>query len=144
MNTTRADLLKIRERITIAKDYADFASMVETWTGEEEFAQIVEAIEKRGSQRAPVQVLTQTSHDVAKDGEEADAATGPEDAQRNELKTPPGQPVDPASMLRAPLMPANSARVAIPAFVSQEDVPTPTPTPGIHAQVEKAGVLSVA
>ena len=36
-----------------AKSYEDMEQFVAPWTGEQEFAEIVEAIEKRGGQRAP-------------------------------------------------------------------------------------------
>ena len=47
------DLRTLREAIVHAKCYEDIEEHVAPWTGEQEFAEIVEAIEKRGGQRAP-------------------------------------------------------------------------------------------
>ncbi len=52
-NASRADLKAFREAIAHSKGYGDMEKHVAPWTGEQEFAEIVEAIEKRGGQRAP-------------------------------------------------------------------------------------------
>ncbi|KAM5530001.1 hypothetical protein V8D89_016334 [Ganoderma adspersum] len=49
----RSDLKTLREAIVHSKSYEDIEPHVAPWTGEQEFAEIVEAIEKRGGQRAP-------------------------------------------------------------------------------------------
>ncbi|EJF67476.1 FMN-linked oxidoreductase [Dichomitus squalens LYAD-421 SS1] len=50
---SRTDLKALREAIVHAKGYEDMEQYVAPWTGEQEFTEIVEAIEKRGGQRAP-------------------------------------------------------------------------------------------
>ena len=52
-NASRAELKALREAIVRAKGYEDMAEDVAPWTGEQEFAEIVAAIERRGGQRAP-------------------------------------------------------------------------------------------
>lgn len=52
-NAKRDDLKAMREAIVHAKCYEDLDAIVAPWTGEQEWAEIVEAIEKRGGQRAP-------------------------------------------------------------------------------------------
>ncbi|KAJ8474244.1 hypothetical protein ONZ51_g7357 [Trametes cubensis] len=52
-NTRKNDSKAMREAIVRAKCYEDLDSFVAPWTGEQEWAEIVEAIEKRGGQRAP-------------------------------------------------------------------------------------------
>ncbi|RPD64574.1 FMN-linked oxidoreductase [Lentinus tigrinus ALCF2SS1-7] len=52
-SASRADLKALREAIVHAKSYEDMEEHVAPWTGEKEFAEIVEAIERRGGQRAP-------------------------------------------------------------------------------------------
>nr|VWO96796.1 Uncharacterized protein [Ganoderma boninense] len=49
----RSDLKTLREAIVHAKSYEDMETHVAPWTGEQEFTEIVEAIEKRAGQRAP-------------------------------------------------------------------------------------------
>ena len=120
---------------------------VAPWTGEEEFQEIVHAIEKRGGQRAvSFESLSRPSTSSVIDRQveaetrsqnsehssrtlETQSQTSVEDL--DDLKTPPLQTgiTDP-HVLDAPLEPSSSARMPIPAFVLQRDVPTPTPTPG--------------
>ncbi|KAI0325421.1 FMN-linked oxidoreductase [Cubamyces sp. BRFM 1775] len=52
-NARRNDLKAMREAIVRAKCYEDLDAFVAPWTGEQEWAEIVEAIEQRGGQRAP-------------------------------------------------------------------------------------------
>ncbi|RDX46718.1 FMN-linked oxidoreductase [Lentinus brumalis] len=52
-NTSRNELKALREAIVRAKGYEDIEEHVAPWTGEQEFAEIVDAIERRGGQRAP-------------------------------------------------------------------------------------------
>ncbi|EIW63776.1 FMN-linked oxidoreductase [Trametes versicolor FP-101664 SS1] len=52
-SSSRNDLKTLREAIVRAKGYADLDTVVAPWTGEQEWAEIVNAIEKRVGQRAP-------------------------------------------------------------------------------------------
>ncbi|KAI0652721.1 FMN-linked oxidoreductase [Trametes meyenii] len=60
-NASRNDLKTFRESIVRAKCYDDLDKFVAPWTGEQEWAEIVEAIERRGGQRAPPHPLEDVS-----------------------------------------------------------------------------------
>ncbi|KAI0964534.1 hypothetical protein AcW1_001332 [Taiwanofungus camphoratus] len=132
---SRADMKELRETIVKAKGYDDMEKHVAPWTGEQEWSEIVSAMEKRGGRRAPVQVLgesivttqQQSAASAAEDGKENDETSSRTPEYREELKTPPCGPPDPA-VQRAPLAPANELRMPLPAIITGE-LPTPTPTP---------------
>ncbi|KAI0370061.1 FMN-linked oxidoreductase, partial [Pilatotrama ljubarskyi] len=52
-HASRNDLKMLREAIMRAKSYDDLEGFVAPWTGEQEWAEIVQAIEARAGQRAP-------------------------------------------------------------------------------------------
>lgn len=145
VNMSKADLKGIRAAIQKAKGYDDMEQYIGKGTGEEEFREIVAAIEKRGGQRAKVQVV---HHDpaTAASTQAQTCDTKPEDASQTQadrtltstlsatdskdgLHTPPTGTVDP-SVMNAPLVPANEMRMPLPAMVTGK-LPTPTPTPRI-------------
>ena len=145
VNMSKVDLKGIRAEIQKAKGHDDMEQYIGKGTGEEEFREIVAAIEKRGGQRAKVQVV---HHDPAT-AASTQAQTGdtkPQDASRPQadrtptstlsasdskdgLHTPPTGTIDP-SVMNAPLAPTNEMRMPLPAMVTGE-LPTPTPTPRI-------------
>ena len=148
INMSKADLKGIRAAIQKAKGYDDMEQYIGKGTGEEEFREIVAAIEKRGGQRAKVQVIhhdsvaaasTQEvktgdakSEDVSQDlAAPARTPTSTVSASDNKdgLHTPPTGTVDP-SVMNAPLVPANDMRMPLPAMITGE-LPTPTPTPRV-------------
>ena len=123
--------------IAKAKGYDDIASIVDNqWTGEEEFAAIVRAIEARDG-RCPRQIEpeailpveatapTETSPTASDTENQVEGTIEPEAI----LKTPQLPQTPDLNILRAPLGPANEARRHVPAFVTGQDVPTPTPVP---------------
>ncbi|OJT07991.1 tRNA-dihydrouridine(20) synthase [NAD(P)+] [Trametes pubescens] len=52
-SSSRNDLKTLREAIVRAKGYADLDAVVAPWTGAQEWAEIVDAIDRRAGQRAP-------------------------------------------------------------------------------------------
>ena len=145
----------MKQAIAQAKGYDDIEKRVGPWTGEQEFAQIVEAIEARNGERQPkveddepaasemtattVNVPETATVEAAKDAEQENSPAVSDTAESATLSTVSSQdmydlktPVrchspDPA-LLRAPLGPANESRMPVPALVSGEDIPTPTPS----------------
>ncbi|KAL6307795.1 hypothetical protein BKA93DRAFT_727023 [Sparassis latifolia] len=109
---SRAGLKTFRETIVHAKSYEDMDPHIAPWTGEEVFSQIVRALEKRNAQQE----------------EAKENASARNVLEQTIEKTPLVGEVDP-TILRAPLWPANELRIPLPAFVTGEDVPTPSPTP---------------
>lgn len=146
VNMSKADLKGIRAAIQKAKGYDDMEQYIGNGTGEEEFREIVAAIEKRDGQRVKVQVV---HHDPAaaastqaktSEAKSEDASRSPQAGQspsstpstadsKDGLHTPPTGTFDP-SVMNAPLVPANEMRMPLPAMVTGE-LPTPTPTPRI-------------
>ena len=125
--------------IAKSKNYDDVESVIgNDWSGEEEFAEIVRAIESRegriprlstteasipDSAAATTLITEPVSH--GSDVENlVDAAT-----RLAGVKTPPTSRTPDSTLLRAPLVPANEALMPIPAFVIGRDVQTPTPIP---------------
>jgi len=107
----------LREAVIRAKGYDDLDSLLEPWTGGDEFAAIKAAIEARAT-APPILLPADEATSPPRPGEETETTT-----------TPPGwrgNP-DPAVIHGAPLLPANEHRVTIPAGVSKEDPGTPTP-----------------
>ena len=81
-----------------AKCYEDIEEHVAPWTGEQEFAEIVEAIEKRGGQRAPPIPLESVvvapldaiqENGALKDATATAVAAPPEDFAREEVVSTP-------------------------------------------------------
>lgn len=107
-----------------AKTYEDLDELVGPWTGEKEFQEIVEAIEMRDGRRP---VFAESALSVSAE------TSLPENAHEQEayeaIKTPIHNLSPDPAILRAPLGPANTARMYIPALISGHDEPTPTPTP---------------
>lgn len=127
--------------IAKAKGYEELSSVVNEWTGEEEFAAIVKAIESRNGRiptlstlNAPLSVdsgLAASTITSASPGADSDAENTFDGTIKIEetVKTPVCSHSPDPTILRAPLMPSNESRMPIPAFVSGQDVPTPTPIP---------------
>ncbi|KIP11107.1 hypothetical protein PHLGIDRAFT_100023 [Phlebiopsis gigantea 11061_1 CR5-6] len=118
---TRATQNTFKEGIVKGKGYDDVAALVGAWTGEQDFAEIVRAIDARNGRTPPV------------DADPAEAASPlslPSEASQEgaELKTPVTNRSPDAALLRAPLGPANDARMPVPALIAGKDVPTPTPS----------------
>ena len=118
----KVDATRLRQVISQSKDFSGMDEIVGTWTGKEEFAQIVQAIEARPPKEHRMRVNPD-----------------PNDAQvdEGELVTPPAtqNPEPPGS--GAPFLPGNVRRMHIPPMVSGHDAATPTPTPPVVG-----GVLS--
>ncbi|KAH8094636.1 hypothetical protein BXZ70DRAFT_1033900, partial [Cristinia sonorae] len=121
---TRAQAKEITSRLAKCKDYDSIADLVEPWTGEEEFAEIVKAIEARRNRRPPHQLLLQ-QHPHS----ESDAS---EEHPPYNYKTPPSTSLSApheSALLRAPLSAMSDARIPVPAFILGKEDDTPTPTP---------------
>ena len=111
MNLTKTQAKKCREPLARAKNYDDVNEIVGSWTGEDEFREIVAAIEARSryyhhqEEGAPVDEMP--------------------------LRTPPGtaNPEPPGS--GAPFGPSNE-RIPLPSLLSGHGLLSPTPT---HAQI---------
>ena len=140
---TRARAKEITANIARSKDYESVADIVGSWTGEEEFAKIVEAIEARRNRRPPHQLFSNVSSVSVEELASPSTAVTSEVSEKENLeeedpesphaysyKTPPTSRGPPESaLLRAPLSAVNDLRVPIPAFISGRDDGTPTPTP---------------
>ncbi|KAH9926510.1 uncharacterized protein B0H18DRAFT_954777 [Fomitopsis serialis] len=155
VNASRSDLKNLRAAIQKAKDFEGMEDVIGTGSGEAEFREIVEAIEKRGGRRVKVQVLNRgadatrdsaasapaETENVATEGptsgisekapqtEHVPRSTADANDSRDDLHTPPTGTADP-SVMNAPLAPANEMRMPLPAMITGE-LPTPTPTPRI-------------
>lgn len=120
--STRSDEHAFKSQLSRAKSFDDADQIVGgVWTGEEEFAKIVRAIEARPSRNRDTAVLGEPTAllDVAGEGTRT-----PVDARPNPQMEDP---------LLAPLGPANERRIYIPAGVSGHDELTPTPAPRTQA-----------
>ncbi|KAF7792504.1 hypothetical protein EIP86_003545 [Pleurotus ostreatoroseus] len=135
--TNRADQSAVHTTIAKAKGYDDIASIVDgQWTGEEEFAAIVQAIEARDG-RCPRRVEPEATLQAEATAPAETGSTSSDTENQAEgtvepeaiLKTPQLPQTPDPNILRAPLGPANEARRYVPAFVAGQDVPTPTPVP---------------
>jgi tRNA-dihydrouridine synthase 2 len=116
ITTKKADATHLRQILSQSKDFSGLEAFVGTWTGEEEFAQIVRTIEARPPREHRMHLnpeLTNTQAEVDEEG----------------LVTPPARlnPEPPGS--GAPLLPSNVRRMQIPPMASGHDATTPTPTP---------------
>ncbi|EKM61686.1 uncharacterized protein PHACADRAFT_248448 [Phanerochaete carnosa HHB-10118-sp] len=145
----------MKNAIAQAKSYDDLEKLVSPWTGEREFEEIVSAIEARDRDRQPkieddapalseatssctaaaAAVAAETAKATERENSPA-ASEGAESAtlstvssqDLSTVKTPVQSHSPDLSLLRAPLVPANELRIPVPAAVSGEDVPTPTPS----------------
>lgn len=121
-----------------AKNYNDVESLVGTWTGEQEFEAIVQAIESLNGRTPMVEddppaeasspSVTVTSEPVENDSAIEQSQISTQDL--SELKTPVKSRSPDLSLLRAPLGPSSELRMHIPALISGKDLPTPTPSQG--------------
>ncbi|KAI0706259.1 FMN-linked oxidoreductase [Cerioporus squamosus] len=104
-NTSRNELKALRETIVRAKGYEDMETLVAPWTGEQEFAEIVKAIESRGGQRAPPIPLQPVAATSA-----SRVAAAPKDVviQETSDSTPAAQSI-PAAVLGLDIPPPASA-----------------------------------
>ncbi|KAI0801462.1 FMN-linked oxidoreductase [Fomes fomentarius] len=119
-NASRADLKAFREAIAHSKSYDDMEKHVAPWTGEQEFAEIVEAIEKRGGQRAPP-IALEPAH-------VAPAIGRPTDTVGEGVKEDTG-----AQKAEGDALPSASYTVAPTAMLGL-DVPSPTAAEAIAVQ----------
>lgn len=123
--------------IAKAKNYDEAAPFVENeWTGEEEFAAIVRAIESRDGRSPrrieledPAAVQPAPVVETVSADSEAENKSKVETGVDAPMKTPQCSHTPDPDLLRAPLGPANEAHIHVPAFVAGRDVPTPTPIP---------------
>ncbi|KAF8899236.1 hypothetical protein BD779DRAFT_1432038 [Infundibulicybe gibba] len=115
VSVKKADAVKFRQALAQAKDYAGMESVVGSWTGEDEFLSIKEAIEAR-----PIW------------GAKQSVKQSPTPAKEAEVRTPQGthNPESPGS--GAPFMPGNRHQ-PIPSIISGHDALTPTPGGGISS-----------
>ncbi|KAH9486433.1 tRNA-dihydrouridine(20) synthase [NAD(P)+] [Psilocybe cubensis] len=115
MQVTKADSLAMRQTLSQAKDYSDMEHLMTSLTGEQEFQQIIEAIEKKPP-REHRMLLTEISlpHDE-QDHEEKATTITPQGTQNPE---PPGS--------GAPFLPNDTGKphTKIPGH----DATTPTPS----------------
>lgn len=111
----KADATHLRQIISQSKDFSGMEEIVGAWTGKEEFAQIVEAIEARPPKEHRMYIVLEPS-DAEVEVEEEGMATPPVTLNPE----PPGS--------GAPLLPGNMRRMQIPPMASGHDATTPTPT----------------
>lgn len=108
---SKTDIHELKSRIAKAKNYEDLQDIVGSWTGEEEFKEIVRAVEARPP-RIP-------------------AGAEPGDAAEEEVpalcSTPPerANPEPPSSGA-----PKIGLRMPLPAIITGSNMISPTPTPG--------------
>ncbi|KAI0697672.1 hypothetical protein BC835DRAFT_1405602 [Cytidiella melzeri] len=125
---TKAAAVAIRKRITSSKSYEDLTDLVKPWTGESEFQEIVQAVESRKGRR-PVMDADAPFPSAETTASSAETEHPQKSQEPQVLKTPVHSLSPDPSILCAPLGPANTARVHLPALVAGRDEPTPTPTP---------------
>ncbi|KAJ3489773.1 hypothetical protein NLI96_g1908 [Meripilus lineatus] len=143
---SKAEMKGLRDVIVHAKGYDDLNDLITIWNGEEEFAEIVSAIQCRQGRKPFFAALPIPESEIKDERENekrnAGGASGGDGAEEQVqeilqdptvppevLRTPPIHSGPPDSaLLNAPLL-ANEMRMPIPAFVSGRDAPTPTPTP---------------
>ena len=124
---TRSTQNTFKEGIVKGKSYDDVEKLAGGWTGEKDFEEIVRAIDARDGRtpRIAADPAPETAVAAASPPAESEASSAPDWA---ELKTPVTNRSPDAALLRAPLGPANDARMPIPALIAGKDVPTPTPS----------------
>lgn len=115
-NASRNELKALREAIVRAKGYEDMEEHVAPWTGEQEFAEIVKAIEQRGGQRAPPIAL----EPVALDPAPAPSVAAPQAATKDSVHQEASEKAPTAQ--------------SIPAVVLGLDVPPPASAEAIAVQ----------
>jgi len=95
---------RVRDRVVASKSFDGVKDIVGEWTGEQEMQEIIKAIQHREQVEATIQGLDEV----------------------DEYSTPIGtqNPEPPSS--HAPLV-GDSVRTVLPAMVTGEDPPTPTP-----------------
>jgi tRNA-dihydrouridine synthase 2 len=106
--------------------------IVGTWTGKEEFENIVQAIDSHPPREHRMLLGPGPGPGVS-------AQAADERSDEEELFTPRGTRNPEFPGLGAPLLPSNPRRMAIPPMVSGIDAPTPSPTPPMSG-----GILSMA
>ena len=137
---SRAEQSSAHIEIARCKDYGDAAPLVvNMWNGQEEFEEIVHAIQSREG-RTPhiIEAETSTAAESAAPASVSSTASGSNSDSENQperaleaagFKTPVCSHSPDPAILRAPLLPSNESQMPIPAFISGRDAPTPTPIP---------------
>jgi len=140
---SKDDMKIYKEVINRGKSYDDISSLVDgTWNGEQEFAEIVKAIDSRVGRKPPhVHLASSLTYLPPTEGVtypkpkppkiepvQISSSEDTETALEGGLKTPPTSGPDPA-LLHAPRSAANDLRIPIPAVISGSDAATPTPLP---------------
>ncbi|KAG5644146.1 hypothetical protein DXG03_009040 [Asterophora parasitica] len=116
----KAEATAMRQTLSSAKDFSGMDSVVGSWTGKEEFDEIVRAIEANPPRFHRMPILpSPTSVEKEQSEEPPPQETTPPGTQNPE---PPGS--------GAPFMP-NSYRTTVPAMITGEDATTPTPGGGV-------------
>ncbi|KAG1742731.1 uncharacterized protein EDB91DRAFT_1051632 [Suillus paluster] len=108
---SKTDAHELKSRIAKAKGYEDLEDIVGSWTGEEEFKEIMRVVEAR-----PLRTSAE-----AEQGEAAEENIPPP------CVTPPERPNPEPPSSGAPKM---GLRMPLPAIITGSDAVSPTPTPG--------------
>ncbi|THH13675.1 hypothetical protein EW146_g6566 [Bondarzewia mesenterica] len=130
VNITKANGKTLRDALVKSKGYADLDATIGSWNGEEEYAEIVKAIEAR-AQNSPILLPAETEPRADVDNVTPSPSGETASQDPSAFITPPewrGNP-EPAVVHGAPLAPSNEKRTAVPASVSGRDETTPTPLP---------------
>ncbi|KAL0574049.1 tRNA-dihydrouridine synthase 2 [Marasmius crinis-equi] len=119
--SNKAEDKRVREAVIKARSFDDVTGIAGSWTGEEEFKEIVRAIESRNQPpRGSATEPGKEEEDTAPEAEVDPAFFTPEGTQNPE---PPGS--------GAPRLPLDALPRNLPAMISGEGPLTPTPGGGI-------------
>ncbi|RDB29464.1 tRNA-dihydrouridine(20) synthase [NAD(P)+] [Hypsizygus marmoreus] len=122
MDVKKAEATLMRQTLSQSKDFHGMSEIVGTWTGKEEFEDIVKTIEAYPPREHRLVVF---------DAFAPQPTPSPPDEYEQPETTPPGtqNPEPPGS--GAPFLPSNPLRGVLPAMLSGHDAVTPTPGGGV-------------
>jgi len=129
---SKAAATALRKRIVSARNYDDLEDLVGPWIGEAEFQEITHTVQSRDGRRPRMdEDPLSPSVETTVSSIESNSSQNSQDQKIPEVFKTPVHSMSPDPMLlRAPLAPANDARIYIPALVAGREEPTPTPTHG--------------
>ncbi|KAI0071029.1 FMN-linked oxidoreductase [Panus rudis PR-1116 ss-1] len=134
---TKAEATGLKQILTKAKGFDDMNELCEPWSrGEEEFAEIVKAIEARGPGRRPkFQLEDEKWKELGERRQESEI--------KNKENPPIVSSITSASQESQSPTEPETAEIPLPPAVSGKDADTPTPTPRPPALTKNASEMSV-
>lgn len=109
---TKASANALRKAIVSGKGYDDMDKIVGDWTGEADFQEIVRAVESRNGRRPRIEDVPSPSEVIPESCAELAQPNTPQELDlTGVIKTPVNNRSPDPTLLRAPLGPANDARM---------------------------------